>query len=139
MLTRRSRRRRCDAWRPFIVGSAQDRQICRTTNLTNPERRSRFGSRFNQSEAPLKFIRAFRASAPILFFALLLGFVGLGISHVDAKVRAEEIKAFADIQSGCSAKFQIDEDASEECFRAGAARLDRFEYGSLHSLFTNSH
>jgi hypothetical protein len=88
----------------------------------------------------LKFSRAFRETwAPILFFAMLLGFVGLGISHVDAKVRAEEAKAFVNVRSECSAKFQTDQDASEECFRSDAAGLDRVEYGSLHSLFMNSH
>jgi hypothetical protein len=88
----------------------------------------------------LKFIRSFRETwAPILFFAALLGFVGLGISHVDAKVRADEAEALADDRTECSDKFLTDQDAFELCPRVGAVRLDRVEYGSLRSLFTTAH
>ncbi len=90
-------------------------------------------------ETTLKFIRAFGETwAPVLFFVMLSGFVGLGISHVDAKVRADEAKASAEVHSDCSAKFQIDEDAFEECFKSGAGEMDRVEYGSLRSLFPNA-
>jgi hypothetical protein len=100
----------------------------------------RFGPRLNKTEAGLKFIRAFKETwAPALFFAALLGFVGLGISHVDAKVRAEEAKAFADDRSECSAWNQTDQDAFEQCSQVDAVRLDRVEYGSLHSLFPGLH
>ncbi|MDR3436109.1 hypothetical protein [Telmatospirillum sp.] len=86
----------------------------------------------------MKFIRAFSETwAPILFFAALLGFVGLGISHVDAKVRAEEERALEDAASTCSSKLQIDQDPSEDCFQATAEQLDHIEYGSLRSLFVN--
>ena len=88
----------------------------------------------------MKFIRAFWETwAPVLFFAALLGFVGLGISHVDAKVRAEEAQAAVDNRSECLDKFLTDQDAFEHCARAYAARSDRVEYGSLRSLFPNSH
>lgn len=92
------------------------------------------------AETALKFIRAMRDTwAPVLFFAALLGFVGLGISHVDAKVRAEELKALADQHAECSTRFAIDQVASGECAWAGAAQPDRIDYGALHTLFTNLH
>jgi hypothetical protein len=84
----------------------------------------------------LKFIRAIKETwAPVLFLGALIGFVGLGISHVDAKVRAEEVRAMEDAASTCSSKLQIDEFTSEECSQPAAERLDRIEYGSLRSLF----
>lgn len=85
----------------------------------------------------MKFIRAFKETwAPVLFFAAFLGFIGLGISHVDAKVRAEEAKALVDGRSGCPEKFLTDQEAL--CSR-GAVRFDRVGLGSLRSHFTNSH
>jgi len=88
----------------------------------------------------LKSIRAFRETwAPVLFFAALLGFVGLGISHVDANVRAAEAEAVADNRSECLDKFLTDQDAFEQCARVYAVRSDRVEYGSLRSLFPNSY
>jgi hypothetical protein len=87
----------------------------------------------------LKFFRAFGETwAPVLFFLALSGFVGLGISHVDAKVRAEEAKALADDRSGCSDRLLTGQDAFGQCSRGDAARLDRVEYGALRSRFTNS-
>ena len=80
----------------------------------------------------MKFIRAIKETwAPLLFLGALLGFVGLGISHVDAKVRAEEVRAMEDA-STCSSKLKIDEFASEECSQPTSERI---EYGSLRSLF----
>ncbi|WP_296707132.1 hypothetical protein, partial [Rhodoblastus sp.] len=64
------------------------------------------------------------------------GFIGLGISHVDAKVRAEEAKALVDGRSGCSEKLLTDQEAL--CSR-GAVRFDRVGFGSSHRHFTNAH
>lgn len=81
----------------------------------------------------MKFIRAFWETwAPVLFFAALLGFIGIGISHVDAKVRAEEAEALADDRSECLNKYPTDQDAFEKCARAQGVQSDR-------SLFPNSH
>jgi hypothetical protein len=83
----------------------------------------------------LNFIRAIKETwAPVLFLGALIGFVGLGISHVDAKVRAEEVRAMEDAASTCSSKLQIDEYTPEECSQPTP---DRIEYGSLRSLFVN--
>jgi hypothetical protein len=124
----------------FIPGSDAGRQSPKTNDLMIQTAALRFGARFNSTEAALKTIRAFRETwAPVLFFAAFIGFVGLGISHVDAKVKAEEAKTLAYDRSGCSAKFQADQDAFEQCSQVGAIRLDRVEYGSLRSLFTYPH
>jgi hypothetical protein len=80
----------------------------------------------------LKSICAFRETwAPVLFFAALLGFVGLGISHVDANVRAAEAEAVANNRSEWLDKFLTDQDAFDQCARVYAVRSNRVEYGSL--------
>jgi hypothetical protein len=81
----------------------------------------------------LKFIRTIKETwAPVLFLVALIGFVGLGISHVDAKVRAEEVRAMEDAASTCAFKLQLDEYIPEECSQPTSERI---EYGSLRSLF----
>lgn len=83
----------------------------------------------------MTFIRAIKETwAPVLFLGALIGFVGLGISHIDAKVRAEEVKALEEA-STCSSNLPIDEYASQDCSQPAAERLDRIDYGSLRSLF----